>query len=216
MKNVVTRNKIKDPYCKRLAFYLAKEINKPKLIEVFYSTLVVTKYFDKSACYCIGLVLPFYITLPLYIFSYLEENRVIKEARDRSIIQESDVIKTNLTQWFNYYQYINEVQISNKYNYIINNPSLEELENYQKILQIPQEALLSTNYLNQINNLFGSTNLNIDFKEEILTTIRNNDQIRAIYYLLTYLGSSPESTEEILKYSKLCLTLQLNRQASLL
>lgn len=214
MKSVITKNRIKDPYCKQLVYYLANETNKSQLIDIFYSTLTVTKYFNRSAIYCIGLILPFYITLPLYVFTYLEEKRVIEEALDRSIIKETDVINTDLNQWFQYYHYVNETKISNKYSYIINNPSIEELERYQSILNIPLESFEAPLYINQVAPLFNSLKSIEEYKEELRTIVRNNDQIRALYYLLQYFNVSQDSINQILSYSKLCLTLQLNQQAS--
>lgn len=214
MKSVITKNRIKDPYCKQLVYYLANETNKPQLINIFYSTLIVTKYFNRSAIYCIGLILPFYITLPLYVLTYLEERRIIEEALNRSIIKETEVINTDLNQWFQYYHYVNETKISSKYSYIINNPSIEELENYQKVFNIPLECFESPLYINQVAPLFNSLNAIEEYKEELRTIVRNNDQIRSLYYLLQYFNVSQESINQILSYSKLCLTLQLNQQAS--
>lgn len=213
MKNVISRNKIKDPYCRALAYYLNSALNKPRLIEVISSTLTVTPYFNRTAAYCIGLVLPFHITLPLYIYSYIEEQQIIEEALNKQLITRRDVRSTSLQQWVSYYHYVNEIKISNRYAYLISNPSMVNLEEYQQSLKIPDSSLSANSYLNQVTELINNWRGD-EYGEEVLTTIRRNDQVRAIYYVVTYLGCSADTAQQIINYSQLCLTLQLNQQAS--
>lgn len=186
MRATVEYTKYKKEF-RKIITILNSEKYIPELSDYLYYLIdIKSNTKNYKAAYCIGCLFPFYITLPLYVLT-----------------------KESISLPFFWWQKIKQIKVSSFYNLIITDPSKDLLMEYQSNLKYSYKVLDDhLSFKNKLDYLFEDKRIKNYSKEQIEDfkyAIRNNDIIRAIYYLLIYLGYSINTSQKVINYLNICL-----------